>query len=278
MIVVAADESDDIEESPPPPLANDDDEEDDGCENFIRETLIFGEGDKDDETWGLFICTFRSSLRLLLEVPPLPPPTTLVIDANFVADNELNPLFSSSSSSSIWGKVSIWFWHIRELVVDDVVDGWTRIWIWLSCDTIDGDDVVDVVVMEEAVYMAVCCDSTVATTFVRWETIKFSQFSLDNNGVVRLGVGDVDTDTDTDVVTKPIESSFLSTICVLFVIWWWGESIGEYDGVSLAGNSESFLNFIVVVLLISPGAWLPPRQGRQQRNSVTHKTFSFVVD
>lgn len=117
--------------------------DDEGCENLIRDTLIFGEGVSDEDDvdgwmpmiWGLFIlCTdFRSPSAV----------------ANFVAtcDSEY-PLFSSSSSSSIWGKVSIWFWHIRELFVFDV-DGGTRIWIWFNCAIDDDELVVDVAVVVE---------------------------------------------------------------------------------------------------------------------------------
>lgn len=101
-----------------------------GCwVNLMRETLIFGDDDDDDDS-GLMVWGF--AIRA---------PSALADDFA----SEWRPLFSSSSSSSIWGKVSMWFWHIRELV--DVCCGWTRIWIWFN-DAVAGadDEVVDEVV------------------------------------------------------------------------------------------------------------------------------------
>lgn len=93
---------------------------DGGCwVNLMRETLIFGD---EEDARALIVCGFVICAR-----------EPSVDDL----ESEWRPLFSSSSSSLIWGKVSMWFWHIRAAVLCDC--GWTRIWIWLK-DAVEVDD------------------------------------------------------------------------------------------------------------------------------------------
>jgi hypothetical protein len=88
----------------------------------------------------------------------------------------------------------------------------------------------------------------------------------DNSGVVRVGE---DADIVTDDVVIPINvvvtivsiSGDESAVNVVYV----GVCVGAVVGVTFPPPVDNFLSNL---LLLSPGADGPPRQGKQQRNSV----------
>jgi len=92
------------------------------------------------------------------------------------------------------------------------------------------------------------------------------QMLSDNSGVVRVGE---DADIVTDDVVIPINvvvtivsiSGDESAVNVVYV----GVCVGAVDGVTVPPPVDNFLSNL---LLLSPGADGPPRQGKQQRNSV----------
>ena len=103
----------------------------------------------------------------------------------------------------------------------------------------------------------------------------------DNSGVVKVGE---DADVVTDDVVIPINvvvtivsiSGDESAVNVVYV----GVCVGAVVGVTVPPPVDNFLSNL---LLLSPGADGPPRQGKQQRNSVErnivtrfHDYFLFI--
>lgn len=266
--IVATDDSESLD-------ALDESESDSGaccgcCVNFIRETLIFGDGVNEDDPadeGSLFVvdkfirlsfCTFF---------------LTKYVDTR--CGNGTRP-FSSSSSSSMCGKVNMWLWVIRE------------------AETFDGDDdggcweleiltvvELEVDVQEEEVEEGVAVGKEFkalvsAVKVASWFTLAVRIFSP-NKGVVK--VGDDEAEVVTEAVVMPISvvvtivsmSGDESAVSVVYVGVWVVAVVGVIDPPPVD-------KFFSILLWFSAGAELPPRHGKQQRNSVERRIVPQVHD